>query len=151
MVEALQKVQLLPKEYSSTTRTTEVQVEVAEGEMNAKGRSDGSGVGEKRVGDDGGGAKAVIDPEPPEEPSLFDPRIGNPISHGQVMDLWKELKARDVTPKSLDALLRGARVYVPPPEPKVEPVWSDILSLRNIWLILYSDFRIQGTHGPPSP
>src|SRR3954471_151278 len=56
------------------------------------------------------------------EPSLSNPKLGNPISHGQVVDLWKEMKARKLSPSNLDTLLRGARVYIPPPKPKAEPV-----------------------------
>src|SRR4051812_13096141 len=50
-----------------------------------------------------------------EEPSLSAPKLGDPISHGQVIDLWKEMKARSPSPKTLELLLRGSRVYVPPP------------------------------------
>jgi hypothetical protein len=56
------------------------------------------------------------------EPSLSNPKLGNPISHGQVIDLWKELKARSPRPRTLDSLLRGTQVYIPPREPKPEPV-----------------------------
>lgn len=56
------------------------------------------------------------------EPSLENPTIGNPISHSQIIDLSKQLKAHNLSPSSLDVLLRGARVYVPPPPSKPEPV-----------------------------
>lgn len=59
-----------------------------------------------------------------KEPSLSNPKLGNPISHGQIIDLWKELKTRSSSPRTLDMLLRGARVYIPPPKPKPEPVSS---------------------------
>ncbi|RDL33890.1 uncharacterized protein BP5553_08258 [Venustampulla echinocandica] len=55
------------------------------------------------------------------EASLENPKVGNPISHGQVIDLSKQLKAYNLSPSSLDVLLRGARVYVPPPPSKPEP------------------------------
>ena len=57
-----------------------------------------------------------------EEPSLSNPKLGNPISHGQAIDLSRKLKAQNLSPRSLDVLLRGARVYVAPPPPKPEPV-----------------------------
>jgi TMEM199 family protein len=53
-------------------------------------------------------------------------RVGNPISHGQVIDITRDLKSHRIQPKSIEALLRGSRVYVAPPPPKAEPV-SDIL------------------------
>lgn len=58
------------------------------------------------------------------EPSLRDPAVGNPISHGQILDLWKTLSTghgHQASP-SLEQLLRGSRVYSPPPPPKPEPV-----------------------------
>jgi hypothetical protein len=70
-----------------------------------------------------------------EEPSLSNPKLGNPISHGQVIDLWKELKTRSSSPRTLDVLLRGARLYIPPPKPKPEPVSSRLrqhLCVRSI-------------------
>jgi hypothetical protein len=57
-----------------------------------------------------------------EKPSLSSPKLGNPISHGQAIDLSRKLKAQNLSPRSLDALLRGARLYVAPPPPKPEPV-----------------------------
>lgn len=56
------------------------------------------------------------------EPNLLNPRIGNPISHGQVIDLSKDMKARGLHPYRLEDLLKAARVYVAPPPPKPEPV-----------------------------
>jgi hypothetical protein len=56
------------------------------------------------------------------EPSLSDPKLGNPISHGQIIDLSKALKCLEAKPNALDTLLRGSKVYVPPPKPKPEPV-----------------------------
>ena len=55
------------------------------------------------------------------EPSLKDPAVGNPISHGQIVDLWKALQKQHPS-SSLEKLLQGARVYIPPPPPKPEPV-----------------------------
>jgi len=57
-----------------------------------------------------------------KEPSLSGPAIGKPISHGQVMDISRQLKIRGHSSYHLDILLRGSRVYVPPLPPKPEPV-----------------------------
>ncbi len=67
------------------------------------------------------------------EPSLDQPVEGNPISHGQLIEISKKLKqireeAEDREAHDdnvichLDGLLRGSRIYVEPPKPKVEPV-----------------------------
>jgi hypothetical protein len=56
------------------------------------------------------------------EPSLQDPAIGKPISHGQITQLWKLLKDHDAQSYTLENLLWGARVYVPPAPAKPEPV-----------------------------
>lgn len=48
--------------------------------------------------------------------------MGKPIHHGQVVELWKGLKAKCETKYTLEDLLRGSKVYVPPPAPKPEPV-----------------------------
>ncbi|TVY55059.1 hypothetical protein LCER1_G004814 [Lachnellula cervina] len=55
------------------------------------------------------------------EPSLENPKAGNPISHGQVIDLSRQLKALGLSPCTLETLLKGARVYIPPPPAKKEP------------------------------
>ncbi len=56
------------------------------------------------------------------EPSLLNPHIGNPISHGQILYLSQDIKTRGQHLGRLEDLLKGARVYVPPPPPKPEPV-----------------------------
>ncbi|KAF5977729.1 hypothetical protein FCOIX_6326 [Fusarium coicis] len=56
-----------------------------------------------------------------QEPILDDPKLGNPISHGQIIDLWKQLKAQGNSNFTLEQLLRSASVYIPPPPPKPEP------------------------------
>jgi hypothetical protein len=61
------------------------------------------------------------------EPSLSNPKLGNPISHGQIIDLWNDLRAHSSKPKTLDSLLRGARVYNSPPKPKAEAVRTILL------------------------
>ena len=82
------------------------------------------------------------------EPSLDDPTIGSPISHGQIIVLSKLLRHADrdlpnddsdssqVPPSyHLDDLIRGAKIYKEPPKPKAEPVsigdLSDIRSMIN--------------------
>ena len=79
------------------------------------------------------------------EPALAHVKVGDPISHRQLIDLSKLLKTRPLKttpaaneeekeggggeehdheeplPITLDALLGGSKVYVPPPPPKKEP------------------------------
>lgn len=64
------------------------------------------------------------------QPPLDEPAVGKPISHGQVIDLWKALKSLEAASAriSLEQLLRGSQVYVPPPPPKPEPVRMTIVS-----------------------
>ena len=83
----------------------------------------------------------------PDEPSLADPKPGNPISHSQLIDLSRLLKShaaqftekeeqqniredtphqdddkpQELMPTTLDALLRNSTIYIPPPPPKKEP------------------------------
>jgi len=57
-----------------------------------------------------------------DEPCIENPTIGKPISHGQILDTWKTLKASGHTEFKLEDMLRGATIYVPPPPPKPEPV-----------------------------
>ncbi len=56
------------------------------------------------------------------EPPLSIPEVGKPITHEQIIDLSKDMKRRGLEPYQLEALLKGARVIVPPPPPKAEPV-----------------------------
>ncbi|KAK2021074.1 hypothetical protein LX32DRAFT_605411 [Colletotrichum zoysiae] len=55
------------------------------------------------------------------EPTLERPAVGDPITHGQVLNLWRDLKSEGIDGFSLEGLLRGASVYIPPPPPKPEP------------------------------
>lgn len=48
-------------------------------------------------------------------------KIGSPISHAQVLELSKELKANNIEPYHLDTLLLGSTIWTPPPPPKKEP------------------------------
>lgn len=67
------------------------------------------------------------------EPLLEKPDVGNPISHEQVLGIAKALREHaaelddsvhmgDQSSYRLNDLLRGSKVYVPPPKPKPEPV-----------------------------
>ncbi|KAI0202917.1 endoplasmic reticulum-based factor for assembly of V-ATPase-domain-containing protein [Astrocystis sublimbata] len=56
-----------------------------------------------------------------EEPSMKDPVIGNPISHGQILKTIKSLKANGHAGFRLEEMLRGSHLYIPPPPPKPEP------------------------------
>ncbi|OAG03435.1 uncharacterized protein CC84DRAFT_1095677 [Paraphaeosphaeria sporulosa] len=73
----------------------------------------------------------------PDDPPLVEAKPGNPISHGQLIDLSKLLKNhaarlssdtetgdakyKEPIPTTLDALLRNSTVYTAPPPPKKEP------------------------------
>ena len=85
---------------------------VVEGLAKCKASSDISEVSED----------AKVAAEHTDEPALDEPAVGKPISHGQVVDLWKGLQAADEKDYTLEDLLRGSKVYVPPPPPKPEPV-----------------------------
>ena len=68
------------------------------------------------------------------EPSLDQPAIGNPITHGQIIAISNALQKTKTDSNNatfdsmvsyhLDDLLRGSRVYIEPPKPKAEPVRS---------------------------
>ncbi|EOD45963.1 ATPAse vacuolar Er assembly factor vma12 [Neofusicoccum parvum] len=71
--------------------------------------------------------------QPDGEPQLSDPAPGRPVSHAQLIDISDFLKARadhrsadddeaaEAAPTALNDLLRGSRIYTPPPKPKPEP------------------------------
>lgn len=53
-----------------------------------------------------------------------EPTVGNPISHSDIINLHRKLKASQSSAPSkysLEQLLQGSRVYIPPPPPKPEP------------------------------
>lgn len=62
---------------------------------------------------------------------LRNPVAGNPIDHTQIIAISKLLKSRSDNQSSsspshhLDFLLRGSRIYIPPPKPKAELVSND--------------------------
>lgn len=57
-----------------------------------------------------------------DDPLLDEASLGDPISHGQIIDLWAALRAAGRREYSLENLLKGSRVYVSPPPPKPQPV-----------------------------
>jgi hypothetical protein len=61
---------------------------------------------------------------PDAEPSIAEPKVGKPISHGQVLDIYGQLKKQLGAPYRLEDLLQGTKVYIPPPTFKPEPVSS---------------------------
>ncbi|KAI0903297.1 endoplasmic reticulum-based factor for assembly of V-ATPase-domain-containing protein [Ustulina deusta] len=56
-----------------------------------------------------------------EEPCMKEPAVGKPISHGQLLNTVKALKANGHVGFRLEQMLRGSSLYVPPPPPKPEP------------------------------
>ena len=84
-------------------------------------------------------------PQAQGEPSLEQPAIGNPITHGQIISISKTLKeiktnatdssGEDKVPYHLDDLLRGSKVYVEPPKPKAEPVDFTYLLLHHALML----------------
>ena len=78
-------------------------------------------------------AEELAELQRPDEPSLAAPAEGKPVSHSQLIDLSRLLKKHDIKVAekaeeeepvvySLDYLLKGSKVYIPPPPPKKEPV-----------------------------
>ncbi|KAH0360489.1 hypothetical protein KCU65_g9391, partial [Aureobasidium melanogenum] len=58
------------------------------------------------------------------DPSLSEPTLGAPVSHAQLIQVARFLRDTDISNKNdfrLDALLKGANIYVPPPIPKPRP------------------------------
>ncbi|KAG9517224.1 hypothetical protein KCV07_g6341, partial [Aureobasidium melanogenum] len=58
------------------------------------------------------------------DPSLSEPAIGAPVSHAQLIQVARFLRESHLPNKNdfrLDALLKGANIYVPPPKPKPQP------------------------------
>ena len=78
-----------------------------------------------------------------QEPSLRNPSLGQPITHGQVIALSQCLRKHlqsqtggqnnksktGAVAYDLDGLLRGSKVYIEPPKPKKEPVSSKVLEI----------------------
>lgn len=95
-------------------------------------------------------AKSKEPSQSSKEPSLEDPELGKPISHGQIVELWKRLKAQSNANYTLEQLLRGASVYIPPPPPKPEPV-SRSMKLRASHANHALVTPVQSPYGPSPP
>ncbi|KAL5601403.1 hypothetical protein BROUX41_002610 [Berkeleyomyces rouxiae] len=54
-------------------------------------------------------------------PDVTCPAEGSPIAHQQILDLWHRAARSGMGELTLQRLLQGTRVYVPPPPPKPEP------------------------------
>jgi hypothetical protein len=137
MVEALEKIQSLnrerdeKREYGSQEDATQKSKEAGNDEKPV-GRIRSGGNEEKKEQTGTESQISNTSGPPPQdtekqastttEPSLSYPKVGNPISHGQVIDLSKQMRTEELQPSRLEELLRGARVYIPPPKPKPEPV-----------------------------
>lgn len=133
MVEALEKIQSLDNERIPDTQRSDV----LQGSIDIQERGAGEAqISETPPADKSQRNKAV-------EPILKDPKVGNPISHGQVVDLSKQMKDQGMEPCRLETLLKGSRIYIPPPPPKPEPVSQ--LRTRQIEFSL--DFGVVLTSG----
>ena len=135
IVEELEKIQSLERRVgkrpkpqlqghgTETSPVNGVSTDTLEGGLSSKmGHQESHGVeAEAESRGDSIGSVAVKNDQI-NEPSLSNPQLGNPVSHGQLLDISSQLKAQGLSPRSLDVLLRGSRVYVPPPSPKPEPV-----------------------------
>ena len=135
IVEALEELQSLQREADEKTKNQGRKIELEENQEDRRGENKTEKEQEdeeNRVKNSLSDAKEDVQgfstareaskENEQNQPSLWNPKLGNPISHGQVIDLWKESKDRGLHAHSLDALLRGSRVYVPPPKSKPEPV-----------------------------
>jgi len=91
-------------------------------EEELENQADGQNEGTTDTNAKGPDTRNVAGGKKVEEPSLSNPKLGNPISHGQIIDIWNQLKLRTSTPKRLDTLLQGSSVYIAPPKPMAEPV-----------------------------
>lgn len=72
--------------------------------------------------EDNNSVRTMIVTSNADEPALSQPAVGNPITHGQVINISARLETSGLPPSHLDTLLRGSRIYNPPPPPKAEPV-----------------------------
>jgi len=124
MVEALEKMDGLE---AATDETAELQ----EGQSSACAKDEGD---EKEENDNGDqtvseSGNKLGERNIPADPSLSSPKVGNSISHGQVINISRAMKAQRLQPCSLELLLKGSRVYIPPPTPKPDP--ASILKLQT--------------------
>lgn len=118
MVEALEQLQSLEQEKHPDTKN----LNPSQGSNDTQ-QGDGTqkaAVGGQQIGSES--SKDKLEDNKPVEPILENPKIGNPISHGQVVDLSKQMKDAGLEPCRLEILLIGSRIYIPPPPPKPEQV-----------------------------
>lgn len=84
------------------------------------------------------------------DPSLSEPTIGAPVSHTQLIQIARFLRKSHLPNKNdfrLDALLKGANIYVPPPKPKPQPVCTRPTSTPSQLLFTNVSDRLPNT--PP--
>lgn len=141
IVEALEKIQSLERSADDKSRL-QIQKDGARARFEGESALEKSLTIEERTGNAQSieGRSVAVDAaadtnEQSKEPSLSNPKLGNPISHGQVIDLLSQVKAKGLSPRSLDVLLRGARVYVAPPPPKPEPVSATYSALLQTGIV----------------
>lgn len=90
------------------------------------------------------------------DPSLTEPTVGDPVSHAQLIQVAHFLRDSHLPNKNdfrLDALLKGANIYVPPPKPKPQPVCTcSSLTPSHVPLtdVFLPDCRIHRLDGPSS-
>ncbi|KAI9735924.1 MAG: hypothetical protein M1834_001390 [Cirrosporium novae-zelandiae] len=72
----------------------------------------------------------------PQEPSLTNPAPGRPISHTQIIILFRALKesSKGLSENAyrLNDLLHHANIYVPPPPPKPEPTPEYLALMKRL-------------------
>ena len=140
IVEALEKVQSLQRsvveetiregnfeDHGDSTPVSFNNVDIGDEKQISDLRRDSPSTGESPAG-----SLLEISPNASTKPGLNIPKEGNPISHNQVIALWRSLKSTKNAPFSLEGLLRGAQVYSPPPPPRAEPVRYAASSNANV-------------------
>ncbi|RFU33483.1 hypothetical protein B7463_g2910, partial [Scytalidium lignicola] len=117
MVEALEKLQAINKSQNVAFSEIETSIEGAANQESSKDNNEEIAAETCRE------EQNSKDIAYSKEPSLSNLALGNPISHSQVIDIWRELKATTSLSSTytLEALLQGSNIYIPPPPPKPEP------------------------------
>lgn len=81
---------------------------------------------DKRINQLGTDTKESVSEFDPNIPDLKNPKVGNPISHSQILDLFKAVKSTGREQYHIEDLLRGSRLYIPTPSPNPEKVSLNI-------------------------